>query len=301
MGEQLEESGAAGLGRAACGRTRGRRLSRVGQQSPLGEQRLGSAGTRGDRRKERPIKADKEAQLRLLDLQLLDTALAQLDHRRKTVPELAQIAQLRVERAGIAANLVAADTAVSDLEAEQSTAEADLEPVRDRLIRNEHRIADGSIADPKALASMIEEVDHLRKRISNLEDAELEIMEQLEAAEAERRQLRVQAAEVDEQLTTLAAKRDQQLSELEAEIAERNRERAEIAPLIPDNLAALYLKIRSGHGGVGAAELRQRRCTGCQLEINAAELRAFSAAPEDEVLRCEECGRILIRTENSGL
>jgi predicted nucleic acid-binding Zn-ribbon protein len=59
--------------------------------------------------------------------------------------------------------------------------------------------------------------------------------------------------------------------------------------------------VGASRGGVGAAELRQRRCTGCQLEINAAELREFAAAAEDEVLRCEECGRILIRTVNSGL
>ena len=62
-----------------------------------------------------------------------------------------------------------------------------------------------------------------------------------------------------------------------------------------------WRSIGPSRGGVAAAELRQRRCTGCQLEINAADLRAFSAAPEDEVLRCEECGRILIRTPQSGL
>jgi predicted nucleic acid-binding Zn-ribbon protein len=78
-------------------------------------------------------------------------------------------------------------------------------------------------------------------------------------------------------------------------------ERAGLAPLIPPDLLTLYDRIGASHGGVGAAELRQRRCTGCQLEINAADLRAFSAAPEDEVLRCEECGRILIRTPQSGL
>jgi uncharacterized protein len=78
-------------------------------------------------------------------------------------------------------------------------------------------------------------------------------------------------------------------------------QRAEIAPLIPDDLLTLYDKIGASHRGIGAAELRARRCTGCQLEINAADLRAFATAAEDEVLRCEECGRILIRTPQSGL
>ena len=208
---------------------------------------------------------------------------------------------MQARRATLADALVAADTAVSDLELEQSDAESELEPVRQRLARNEKRIADGTVSDPKALSSLIEEVDHLRKRIAKLEDAELEVMEQVETAQAGRDRLRDQAAVVDEELSALSAKRDQQLSELDSEVAERRTERDRIAPDVPADLMALYTKVATTRGGVGAAELRQRRCTGCSLEINAAELRQFAAAPEDEVLRCEECGRILIRTANSGL
>lgn len=247
------------------------------------------------------IKADSEAQLRLLDVQAVDTALAQLAHRRKSLPEHVELARLRSERASVASNLVAADTAVFDLETEQTRAEADLEPVRERLARNHRRIADGTVPDPKALAGLIEEVEHLTHRITNLEDAELEIMEQLETANADRDRLRARAAELDSQIATTAAKRDQQLVELDGDVAERTGERGELAPQVPPDLMALYVKLGAAHGGVGAAELKARRCTGCQLEINAAELRQFAAAPDDEVLRCEECSRILIRTVNSGL
>jgi predicted nucleic acid-binding Zn-ribbon protein len=70
---------------------------------------------------------------------------------------------------------------------------------------------------------------------------------------------------------------------------------------VPDDLLALYDKLRAQKGGVGAAELRQRRCTGCQLNIDNAELAVISAAPDDQVIRCEECQRILVRTPESGL
>jgi len=196
---------------------------------------------------------------------------------------------------------VAADTAVSDLEREQDRAESELEPVRERLTRNQHRIADGSIADPKALNSLVEEVQHLQRRIGTLEEAELEVMEQLESATADRERLRGEAAGLDERIGALEAKRGVQLRELAAELADRRGVRDQEAPTIPGPLLALYDKIRAGHGGVGAAELRRRRCTGCQLDINAADLRGFAAAPADEVLRCEECGRILVRTAESGL
>jgi predicted nucleic acid-binding Zn-ribbon protein len=249
----------------------------------------------------RAIRADKDAQLRLLDLQTVDTTLAQLNHRRQTLPQHAVIAKLRAARATVASDLVAAETRISDLELEQTKAENDLEPVRERLSRNQTRITNGAIADPKALSSMVEEVNHLKKRISDLEDAELEVLEQLDTAVASHEALRARAEHIDTDLADAIADRDRQLATLNADIEGLRQQRAQIGPLIPGDLLALYDKIGASHAGVGAAELRARRCTGCQLEVNAADLRAFSAAAEDEVLRCEECGRILIRTSQSGL
>jgi uncharacterized protein len=249
----------------------------------------------------RAIRADNGAQLRLLDLQTVDTKLAQLGHRRQTLPEHGVIAKLQTRRSALASDLIAAETTISDLELEQTKAETDLEPVRERLSRNQVRIANGTVADPKALSSMVDEVSHLKKRISDLEDAELDVMEQLEAAVTDRETLRGRMAQVDNDLVETTAERDRQLAALDGEMGGLRAERAGLAPLIPPDLLTLYDRIGASHGGVGAAELRQRRCTGCRLEINAADLRAFSAAPEDEVLRCEECGRILIRTPQSGL
>ena len=96
-------------------------------------------------------------------------------------------------------------------------------------------------------------------------------------------------------------RRDQAVAAIDAQITEQRAERQQLAPLIPGDLIALYDKICARHNGVGAAELRRRRCSGCQLEVNAADLSRFAAAPDDEVLRCEECSRILIRTASSGL
>ena len=69
---------------------------------------------------------------------------------------------------------------------------------------------------------------------------------------------------------------------------------------MPDDLLALYEKLRAQHG-IGAAALRARRCEGCRLEINAADLRDIAGRPADEVVRCPECSRILVRTAESGL
>ncbi|HET8600671.1 MAG TPA: C4-type zinc ribbon domain-containing protein [Segeticoccus sp.] len=237
----------------------------------------------------------------MLDLQAVDTAIAQLRHRRATLPEHGQLARLEDERSAASADLVAAETRVSDLEVAQRQAESDLEPVRQRRVRNQQRIDDGSVADAKALTGLVEEIQHLERRINDLEDAELELMEQLENAAAERDDLAARNAELEGRIGEVVARRDEQLAVIDGELAANAEERSAIAADLPEPLVATYDKLRTSHGGVGAAELRNRRCTGCQLEVNAADLRTFAAAPDDEVLRCEECGRILVRTINSGL
>ncbi len=249
----------------------------------------------------RTIRADHHAQLELLDLQAVDSALARLAHRRRTLPEIAQLAELDAQYARVSSDLVAAQVGVSDLELDQAKAEADLAPVRERLARNEKRIADGTVADPKALNGLVDEVEHLKKRISDLEDVELEVMQQVEDATTTRDRLETAVGEVAERRSTVAAARDEQFAAIDAEARDHQAERVQRSDAIPAALLAAYDKSRAGHNGVGAAALKQRRCTGCQLEVNAADLRTFAAAPEDEVLRCEECGRILVRTPESGI
>ncbi|MFX4272617.1 zinc ribbon domain-containing protein [Propionibacteriaceae bacterium Y1685] len=234
-------------------------------------------------------------------MQQVDSELAQLQHRRKNLPEQAEFLSLRGRHEEINEDLVAARTRSADLELEQAKAESDLAPVRERKARNEKRIADGSVADPKALSTMIEEVEHLTRRISDLEDAELEVMQAAEESAATCTTLQTSADEIAGQLTEVKQRRDQAVRAIDADIADRNTRRGSIAAELPEALVNLYDRVRASHSGIGAAGLVRRRCTGCQLDVNAADLRSYAAAPADEVLRCEECGRILVRTEDSGI
>ena len=70
---------------------------------------------------------------------------------------------------------------------------------------------------------------------------------------------------------------------------------------MPADLLSLYEKIRAAEGGVGAGEISRGRCGGCRLDLMNNEKSEIRAAPVDEVLRHEECGRIMVRTAESGL
>ena len=247
------------------------------------------------------MKADPDAQRRLLDLQALDTAMAQLQHQRHVLPEHPEIARLQAERAQLAEELVANRTRVSDLEAESAKAEADLVPVRDRRVRNRERVDGGSINDAKALTALLDEIEHLGRRISDLEDSQLEAMERLEAAQGALDDVARRKSELEDGLRQVVATRDEKLRALGQQLAERQAERDAVARVVPTDLLALYTRVAEKSGGTGAALLQHGRCGGCQLEANASDLNRYRTAAPDEVLRCEECNRILVRTSESGL
>lgn len=245
--------------------------------------------------------AAAEAQRRLLDLQASDTAIAQLDHRRNTLPETAEARGLQAERARAAEHVIAAETVVSDLELEQAKAESDLVPVRERLARNQQRVNDGSVGDPKALQGLLDEIEHLGRRISDLEDVQLEAMERLDEARSVADHALDAKTGIEDKLRALLKVREGKLTELAADRGRRELERDAIAASIPADLLALYTRIAEKSGGVGAALLRQGRCGGCQLQATSADLERYRNAADDEVLRCEECNRVLVRTAESGL
>jgi len=257
-------------------------------------------GARGPRRRRCPLKADPEHQARLVQLQALDTRLDQLAHARATLPQLARLADLGRESAEVQRELALAETALSDVQRELAKAEADVQLVRDRSARDQARL-DAGTGTAKDLQALQSELVSLARRQGELEDAELAVMERAEEIEGEVGRLAARRAELAEATRVVEAERAEALGALDSEAASVSARRGEAVPGIAGDLLALYDKIRSSHGGIGAAELRQRRCGGCRLELNQVDLSRIKAAAADEVLRCEECRRILVRTAESGI
>lgn len=190
---------------------------------------------------------------------------------------------------------------VDDLTEEQSKIDTDVEQGRTRRTRDQERVDQGLISSPKDLQHMLSELESLQRRITALEDQELEVMEQVEAAQQELDSFTSQVTAADERLASLTESRDEKIGELDRELEAVAREREPIVAGLPADLLALYDKLRAQKGGVGAAQLRARQCGGCRLSLDAAELAQIKAAGSDEVIRCEECQRILVRTAESGL
>jgi uncharacterized protein len=246
------------------------------------------------------VNADPARQRRLLDLQALDTRLDQIAHARRTLPQLAEVAELAGEIRALDDRLVRSRTALGDVRREVAKADADVQLVRDRAARDRARLDSGT-GSAKDLQALQHELESLARRQRELEDLELDVMERMEAAEQEVAQLEQERTGLAERFASVEAARDAALAELDAEAAQVSAPRVSHVTDIGADLVGLYERIRSRSGGIAAAELRQQRCGGCRLDLNPVDLQRFRSAAPDDVLRCEECRRIIVRTAESGL
>lgn len=245
------------------------------------------------------MKADPAAQRRLLDLAEVDAELTRLAYRRQNLPELAALADLEKTIREATDAVVEREAAAGDLDRDIRRLEREVESVRARAERDRALLAGPGISAKQA-TDLQHELETLARRQQVLEDEQLEVMERREAIEMDLDQARRTLEDARKEQAELVARRDEALADIDATEAARQRDRKEIADSIPADLLASYERRREQRG-TGAALLRQRRCGSCRLELDRTALAAIRNAPHDEVVHCEECGVILVRTEESGL
>jgi uncharacterized protein len=247
-----------------------------------------------------PVKASPQSQLLLLDLARLDAELSRLDHRRSALPEVAELARMEARAAELKDAIVVAETELADLAKEEGRAERDVDQVRTRIDRDKVRLDAGQVSAARELATLQSEIESLHRRQDDLEEIVLDLMERREALVSRRDELAAERDSLAGEMATVAARRDAAVKEIDEQAGRASDQRAGIAAEVSADLLKLYEQIR-GSRGVGAAMLRAGRCEGCHLTMNTVDLNEIRASAPDEVIRCEECRRILVRTPESGL
>ncbi|NCV34923.1 MAG: hypothetical protein EBX09_05925 [Actinobacteria bacterium] len=240
------------------------------------------------------MKATREVQEKLLALQQLDSDLIQIKHKASTLPVARQFDEASSELSVKQDLLVAARTERDDIKHELSRAEVDVEQVASRIEKDEKRLASG-LGSPKELEQLQHELGSLAKRRAEVEDVELEIMVRVEGVDLRIKELEEVCRALEIRLDELKLMKEEEIASLEQSMNSTSHARSDLASKIDAELLALYEKIRTSGDGVGAAKLVGNQCTGCHLTMNAAELTRLKSVADDEVVRCEECRRILIR------
>lgn len=242
------------------------------------------------------MKATPQDQERLLALQQIDSDLIKLRHQLKNSPHRQSLENLNRKEQESKNLLIAAETEESDIKHELDRSEVDVEQVAIRIERDEKRLASGT-GTPKELEQLQHELGSLAKRRAELEDVELAIMVRIEEVRKVVVALKENILEIDREIAKVKSDLEKENSEISTSESANLKSRQELSAQISPELISLYEKIRETQDGVGAARLAGDSCDGCHLKLNAAELEKIKSLPEDEVVRCEECRRVLIRVK----
>ena len=245
------------------------------------------------------MNVDPEVQRQLLELADVDAVLARIEHRRKKLPELDEIATAEKDLRTHRDALVAIQTSASDLDREVTRQEREIESVRAREDKDRSLMASGSVS-AKQLTDLEHELETLKRRQSALEDDLIELMERREAVGVDEQRTGAQVDAAENALADAQRRRDEALADLDTQQARKDEERTVLVAPMPADLLARYEKVRAAKGR-GAGLLRQRRCGSCQLELDRTALAEIKNTAPDVVVTCDNCGAILVRTAESGL
>jgi predicted nucleic acid-binding Zn-ribbon protein len=239
-----------------------------------------------------------QQQHRLLDLQAVDSRGDALDQQWRSHPAVQAIIDLTARLDELTAELASAEQVATDVRARVRSAERDADGIKARQQKDRMRLDAGQVSSPRELESLQHEIATLQSRLDDVETIELEAMEELDEAESALATVRTDLAAVTAERARHEAELAEARSTIDAEREALAADRAEVVADISDDLLARYDRARRQHGGVGVGALRNGRCEGCRLALTAADLARAKTAPPDELLRCEECGRLLVRVED---
>jgi uncharacterized protein len=242
------------------------------------------------------MKAAVAQQRSLLEVAELDAELVRLTHRAGRLPEREDYERMQTDQVAANDRLGALQIALEDLDAQISRFESEIDAVRQRGERDRSLLH--SVADAKQLTDLQHELETLQRRQSSLEDSLLEVMERHEELQSQQAAALAAIEVLQADLAGAKQALDDALAEIDQTRQQRCSRREELTAALDPELVALYERQRAG-GGPGAGPLQGRRCGSCRIEIDRGELSRISAAADDDVLRCPECGAILLRVKGS--
>jgi len=244
------------------------------------------------------MKASPSDQQRLLELQALDSRLAQLARRERELPERAALAALDADRTRLRADLASLRGTLEDAQAELRRVESDVDSVTARVAREQERSL--AATDAKQAQALERELESLRRRQADLEDIELVVMEKVEEHQAAVSGVQAELSELEQRRADAEHEIGAALGRIAADRETAAAERAALAAALPEELIALYERQRARYG-IGASLLRRRVSEAAGVELTADELQAVRAAAPDDVVLCPSSSAILVRTGESGL
>lgn len=178
-----------------------------------------------------------------------------------------------------------------ELERSQRDVEREVEDLRSKVALLEEKLYGGSVKNPKELASLQEQVEHLKRKRRGQEDKVLDIMTEVEAMQKNVSLKSREVARIDEDWRAEQATLSGEQAELNAALADLDQKRKDLISRIDAASLELYQGLRRKRQGRAVAKVEQGMCQGCRIVLPLNVLQR--ARIGQELVQCSSCERIL--------
>jgi predicted nucleic acid-binding Zn-ribbon protein len=231
----------------------------------------------------------------LLAVQEHDTSIDQLEHRRRTLPERAELDAATAALTKLERRSAEVEATRHDLARAQQRLQDDIDTINARAVQHDQTLYGGSVTNPRELQALQEEIGALKRRVTQLEDQQLDLMEQIEPVDVDLAHLAAERTALDDRSGALLAQIAEAEVAIDAELASVRSQREADAAAVEPELLVEYEQLRPHSGGIAIARLVNGHCGGCHLALSAVERDRIKRLPPDAAAHCEECGRLLAR------
>ncbi len=229
----------------------------------------------------------------LVELQRLDTEIDQLAHRRDRLPEGETLREAQAALADWESTRSSLTTRIEELGAAVTKAEERTAELAAQKARLEAQLK--TVIAPREAEALMHEIATLDEERDAVETGELEALEEQTEVEAALDAHLGEEAARREMVDAAGAAASAAIAAIDDEVARLTDRRDASRAGVPDALQARYDRMRANHL-VAVSQLNGRQCTGCHLDLSAAEIDDVKddAARADGVADCPQCGRMLI-------
>jgi predicted nucleic acid-binding Zn-ribbon protein len=233
----------------------------------------------------------------LLEVQKLDLAADRLREKRATLPERSALVDIEAAIAQLDRDHEAARARREELARAEREVGAEVASIAGKAKEVETTLYSGTVTIAKELGVLQQELEIFKRKQEEAEERELALLEQIETADAalaesleQRGKAEATGGELRTRIAAAEGAIDDELLALEASIVE-------LRSGLPAQVLATYDRLRSSPrlAGRAAVALGSGMCEGCRLDLPVMEYRRVRDEPEDAVVCCVHCSRMLIR------
>lgn len=227
----------------------------------------------------------------LLKLQELDMKWQALEKALKELPVQKQITKLEESLLLLRERLSNANSELSGTQREQKHEEWAIKDITSTINSISQKIYGGEVTNPREIENMRTRLNTLEANKAQLEDGVIQLMEKAEALETEIERVTSELIQKESELGKLTDERDQETADISAKIMSIMEDRGKLQSVISDPLLRKYEQLLKDRGGCVVVPVKGNLCGGCHVALPSSIV--ILAKPNNRIVRCESCGRIL--------